>query len=275
MELFANVSWRNFWETSIEVEFSGSAQDQRLTRGGPTMGKAPGWSVDLSGGNAFQSPTRFSLSLEAAGDDDGGSRREVSGTLSLQASPRVSLQINPTFSESTTARQYVDTLAAGRAATFGQRYIFAAVDQRTFLMQFRASLVLKPDLTLDVYAEPFAASGRYRDHGELLAPRSRQLRLYGQEGTQVTAGPEGSLLVRDGSDTFALANNDFRELSFRSNVVLRWEYRPGSTFYAVWQQDRSNSARYARAGVSDLFDSLSAQGDNIFALKASFFWGGR
>jgi hypothetical protein len=239
------------------------------------MGTAPAWSLDLSGGNAFQSPTRFSVSLEAAGDDDGASRRELSGTLSLQASPRISLQISPTYSESTTARQYVDTLAGGRAATFGQRYIFAAVDQRTFLMQFRASLILKPDLTLDIYAEPFAASGRYRDHGELLAPRSRQLRAYGQEGTQVTAAPEGSLLVRDGSDTFVVANNDFRELSFRSNVVLRWEYRPGSTFYAVWQQDRSNSARYARAGVSDLFDSLSAPGDNIFALKASFFWGGR
>jgi hypothetical protein len=200
MELFANVSWRNFWETSIEVEFSGSAQDQRLTRGGPTMGKAPGWSVDLSGGNAFQSPTRFSLSLEAAGDDDGGSRREVSGTLSLQASPRVSLQINPTFSESTTARQYVDTLAAGRAATFGQRYIFAAVDQRTFLMQFRASLVLKPDLTLDVYAEPFAASGRYRDHGELLAPRSRQLRLHtarkGRRSPRARKGLCWSAMVR-------------------------------------------------------------------------------
>lgn len=275
VEVFANATWRNFWETSIEVQFSGAAQNQRLTRGGPTMGTPPGWSVDVGGGNAFQSPTRFYVSIEAEGDEDGGSRREASGTISMQASPRVSLQINPTYSESTTARQYVDTLAGGRASTFGERYIFATVDQRTLLMQFRASLILKPDLTLDVYAEPFAASGRYRDHGELLAPRGRELRRYGQDGTGVSPGPEGSLLVRDGAAAFAVANNDFRELSFRSNVVLRWEYRPGSTFYAVWQQDRSDSARYARARLADLLDSFSTPGDNIFALKASFFWGGR
>ena len=57
--------------------------------------------------------------------------------------------------------------------------------------------------------------------------------------------------------------------------MLRWEYRPGSTFYAVWQQDRFDARAYARAGFSDLLDTFSAPGDNIFALKASFFWGGK
>jgi len=270
-----DTTWRNFWETSIEVELSGAAQDQRLTRGGPSMGKARAWSIDLEGGNRFQSPKRIYLALQVAGDEDGGSEREVSGSLFLQASPRLALQLNPEYSVSTTARQYVDTLEGGRPATYGRRYVFATVDQRTLLTQFRASLVLKPDLTLDVYAEPFAASGRYRDHGELLVPRGRVLRRYGEEGTQMALNPDGTRTVRDGGSVFTIEDNDFRELSFRSNVVLRFEYRPGSTFYAVWQQDRSNSVRYARAGFSDLVDSLSARGDNIFALKASFFWGGK
>lgn len=275
VEARAQVTWRNFWETSLEVEFQGAAQDQRLTRGGPSMGKPRAWSIDLEGGNRFQSPKRIYVSLQAAGDGDGGSERDVSGSLSWQVSPRVSLQLNPEYEVSTTARQYVTTLDGGRAATYGQRYVFAAVDQRTLLTQFRASLILKPDLTLDVYAEPFAASGRYRDYGELLAPRSRALRSYGDDGTQIITNPDGTRTIRDGAAAFTIDDNDFRELSFRSNVVLRWEYRPGSTFYAVWQQDRSDSARFSRAGFSDLLDSLSARGDNIFAMKASFFWGGK
>ena len=239
------------------------------------MGRPRGWNIELEGGNRFQSPKRIYLSFEAAGDEDGSSGRGVSASLSWQASPRVSIQLNPEYEVSTTARQYVNTLSGGRAATYGQRYVFAAVDQRTLLTQFRASLILKPDLTLDVYAEPFAASGRYRDYGELLAPRSRALVTYGKEGTQLVTNPDGTRTIRDGAATFTIDDNDFRELSFRSNVVLRWEYRPGSTFYAVWQQDRSDSARFSRAGFSDLLDSLSARGDNIFALKASFFWGGK
>lgn len=61
---------------------------------------------------------------------------------------------------------------------------------------------------------------------------------------------DGSRTVRDGSSSFVLGNQDFRELSFRSNVVLRFEYHPGSTFYAVWQQDRADSAAYRRASSS-------------------------
>ena len=72
---------------------------------------------------------------------------------------------------------------------------------------------------------------------------------------------------------FTIGNNDFRKLSFRSNVVLRWEYRPGSTLYVVWQKDRADPAACARAGFSDLVDSISAKGDSIFAMKSSFFWG--
>jgi hypothetical protein len=239
------------------------------------MGTPRAWNLELEGGNRFQSPKRFYLSFEAAGDENGSSGRGVSASLSWQASPRVSFQLNPEYEVSTTARQYVDTFGGGRAATYGQRYVFAAVDQRTLLTQFRASLILKPDLTLDVYAEPFAASGRYRDYGELLAPGSRDLRVYGESGTDLTQNSDGTRTIRDGLSTFTIENNDFKELSFRSNVVLRWEYRPGSTFYAVWQQDRSRSAAYTRAGFSDVLDSLSARGDNIFAVKASFFWGGK
>ena len=271
----AQATWRNYWTTFLFMDVQGAAQDQRLTRGGPTMGTPPAWSVALSQGNAFQSPTRFFARVSLSGNEDGGSSISGSGSIAVQPSPRTSLSLNPRYSRSTTVRQYVDTLDSGRPMTYGQRYVFAAVDQDTMVMALRASLILKPDLTLDVYAEPFAASGNYRDYGELLATGSRQLRTYGQAGTSVTTNPDGSQTVQDGLDSFVIPENDFRVRSFRSNVVLRWEYRPGSTFYAVWQQDRSDSPAYARAGFSDLIDSRSAPGDNIFALKASFFWGGK
>ena len=77
-------------------------------------------------------------------------------------------------------------MGGGRPETYNRRYIFGVVDRTTLSAQFRFSYVFKPDLTLDVYAEPFAASGTYSDYGELPTSRGRDLRIYGTDGTTIT-----------------------------------------------------------------------------------------
>ena len=103
--------------------------------------------------------------------------------------------------------------------------------------------------------------------------RGRDLRMYGTDGTtHRRVSPDGSYRVTDGAATFTLSNRDFNVRSFRSNVVLRWEWRPGSTLYGVWQQNRASSVpKGEHVGVGDLFGSLSAPGDNIFAIKTTFW----
>jgi hypothetical protein len=84
--------------------------------------------------------------------------------------------------------------------------------------------------------------------------------------------PDGIRRVTDGASTFTLRNLDFNVRSFRSNVVLRWEWRPGSTFYLVWQQDRRISEGVGdRVGLGDMFRSLTAPGANFLAVKMSFW----
>ena len=81
---------------------------------------------------------------------------------------------------------------------------------------------------------------------------------------------DGSLKVADGASTFVLENEDFNVRSFRSNLVLRWEWRPGSMLFLVWQQDRSDEeALGLRASLGDMFGSLNTRGNHFFALKAS------
>jgi hypothetical protein len=127
-------------------------------------------------------------------------------------------------------------------------------------------------MNLDIYAEPFAASGRYYDYGELLEPQSRDRLKYGTSGSTITTNPDGSQTVNIGGSTFTLRNRDFNTLSYRSNVVLRWEWRPGSTLYLVWQQDRSGTDPIGTPiGVGDAFRSLTAPGANIFLVKSSFW----
>ena len=167
----------------------------------------------------------------------------------------------------------LQTLLGGRPETYGRRYIFGVVDRTTLSAQFRVSYTFKPDVTLDVYAEPFAASGQYTGYGEMALPREMNLRMYGTDGTTIVRLPDGSHQVTDGASTFSIANKDFNVRSYRSNVVLKWEWRVGSTLYVVWQQNRaSQTDEGSHVSAGDLFDSWSAPGDNIFAVKSTIWF---
>jgi len=137
---------------------------------------------------------------------------------------------------------------------------------------------LRPDVSVELYVRPFVASGRYYDFGQLKAARSRDLLHYGQDGTSIVRQSNSSYLVTDATGsggqpaTFTLPNRDFNVESVRSNFVVRWEYRPGSTLFVVWQQNREGfdeRGELVRAG--DLFRGYSNVGTNFFAVKANFW----
>jgi hypothetical protein len=247
----ATVTWPNFWTTVLSGVFNGRALDARLTRGGPLMETPKRWETSLELETSEAAETRGQLDLVYGRDEDGGVKFETNGTLTMQPAPQWQLSITPAYEREVNTQQYLTRLSGGTPATFGSRYVFANVDRSTFSTQVRMNYTFKPDLTLDFYGEPFAASGRFDHPGELAAARTR-LRI--------------PLAV-------ALPPRDFNVQSFRSNLVLRWEWRAGSTLYLVWQQDRaSEEALRQRVSVGDLFGSLGRPGDNFFAVKASFWF---
>ncbi|HYE86760.1 MAG TPA: DUF5916 domain-containing protein [Vicinamibacterales bacterium] len=267
-----NVTWLNYWTSSVQLSRDLATTSVSLTRGGPLMGRGPGWTTSVNFGNRASNRTRISGNVYYQNNEDGLDVKRVSATFSMRPGPRYQVSVSPYYDRVTEPQQYVSTLSGGRPETFHSRYIFAFIDRSTMSMEYRLGLTLRPDLNLDVYAEPFAASGHYYDYGELLAPRSRERLKYGTGGTALTVNADGSQLVTAGGSSFALRNRDFNTLSFRSNVVLRWEWRSGSTLYMVWQQDRSGTEILgSRVGIADAFRSATAPGPNIFLIKTSFW----
>jgi hypothetical protein len=268
-----SVTWLNFWTSSVTTTRLFRANDARLTRGGPLMQVPEGWSMSASFGNSVTAQTRFTGSAGATSNELGGMSRRASGTFSFRPGPRWQLSVAPSYDRLVDAQQYVSTLSGGRSETFGNRYVFAYIERSTFSTELRMGYTLRPDVNLDVYAQPFAASGRYYDYGELLRPSSLDRITYGQTaGSALELAANGDRTVTAGSSTFTLKNRDFNVRSFHSNVVLRWEWRPGSTMYAVWQQNRdARDAIGARVGLGDVFRSVRAPGSNIFLVKTSFW----
>lgn len=269
----ANFTWANYWTSSISVSRTLRTHDNLLTRGGPLMQKSHGWSVQLNAGNRNTSQTRLSGSTTIGGNEDGGSTHRVSVGLSFRPGPRWQLSTGP-FYERLTRAATVCVDAHPRAARDLQQPLHLRVHRSQHgVDRISHGLTVRPDMNLDVYAEPFAASGRHYDYGELLKPNVRDRLTYGTSpGTTMALLADGSRVVTEGASMFTLKNRDFNTLSFRSNVVLRWEWRPGSTLYLVWQQNRSSSqALGSHVGVGDMFNSLTAPGSNFFVVKTSFW----
>jgi hypothetical protein len=268
-----NITWPNFWTTELSGTINRRSQDQRLTRGGPSMEKAASWDASISIEGSEASRTRGDVELEYGRNEDGGLLFNASAGITMQPGSRWQLSIEPEYEREIDTQQYVAAVAGGGPATFGSRYVFAHIDRSTYSTQFRWTYVFKPDLTLDFYGEPFAASGRYSNIGELMAARSRQIRLYGTDGTTITTLDDGRRRVTDGAANFTLRNSDFNVQSFRSNLVLRWEWRAGSTLYLVWQQDgESELTAPDRVSARDMFSSMGRRGDTFFAIKVAYWF---
>ena len=265
-------TWRNFTRSAVFARFWPREQDDRATRGGPLMASPAGAMVEANFSSNPARRTTWYLGLSSGAWETDVWEGEVYAGLSLRPSARWELAISPSFGRSADSRQYIDALDGGSEATFGRRYIFATVERSRIATQFRFNYALHPDLTLQTYVEPFAASGRFLDFGELAAARSRDLRRYGEDGTTLTQMDGGDVEVTDGAASFTIDNRDFHSRSLRSTVVLRWEWRPGSTLFAIWQQDRGTAGSRGNAvGVADLWRAWSAEGDNVLAFKLRYW----
>jgi hypothetical protein len=271
----ARVTLHNFWNVSAGATLHRRALSDELTRGGPLMGTANAYTLSAQVSSRANVPTTWSARASYFDDEFGGWTTTAATGITIRPASRWQASVDPTYSRSVDTRQYVTTRPGGTAATFGQRYIFSFIERSTLSARFRLNYSLTPNFTIEGYAEPFAASGRFYNFGELPAARSRDMRLYGAPGTSttITKGTNGYSVV-DSAETFTLPALDFSRLSFRSNLVLRWEWRPGSTAFLIWQQSRQE---FGAAGElirpRDLLDATQAAGDNFFALKVSYWFG--
>jgi hypothetical protein len=265
------AQWSNFWFSRVQVSSNLRAQSDLQTRGGPLMAEAREWNVDGNFDSNFNNDTRYGASASVFGDELGGGGYRLGLRMVSRLSDRLEVTLSPRYASWESPRQYVETLDGGRQETFGSRYVFANVDRREVAAPVRANIGLSPDLSVELYAEPFAASGDYLSIGELEAPRVNDLLLYGED-IPALRQEDGSLLVEDGGEAFTIDNPDFHFLSFRSNAVLRWEWRPGSTLFLVWQQNRAASGSDGSAvGFDRLGDAVRAEGENVLAVKLTYW----
>lgn len=271
-ELSLEAQFPNFMSADLEIGARPRSLIDNATRGGPLFRVGSAWDVSGFLASNPNQTTQWSAHGFYFRSETGTWQYGLGAELQLQPRGRWSVSVEPGYERRVEARQYVAALGDGPAATFGTRYLFGIIERSQLSAQFRVNYSLTPDLSVELYAEPFAASGRFADIGELKAPRSNDLLIYGTEGSSLSRNARGDYFITVGSAAFALPNLDFNVRSFRSNVVVRWEWRAGSTLFFVWQRNRLAEER--QGSLVDPWDALrsfSAPGENFFAVKLSYW----
>ncbi len=157
------------------------------------------------------------------------------------------------------------------AATYGSRYVFAKLDQTTVSANLRINWSFSPTLSLQTFVQPLISAGGYTDLKELARPRSYDFARYGANYDRATGtvDPDGP----GPAPAFQVGNPDFNFRSLRGNAVLRWEYQPGSAFFLVWTQERTDAETLGDLQFGHSFDRLvSAKANNIFLAKVTKYF---
>jgi Domain of unknown function (DUF5916)/Carbohydrate family 9 binding domain-like len=222
----------------------------RVTRGGPGVLGNPGKNLWYNASTDSRKALSFFYFGGHWADTKNSSRHDINPGFNWRATSSMSLNMGLRYAINQDDSQWVanEDLAGG-----GRRYVFGRINQKTVSISTRFNYTMTPNLSLQVYAEPFVSAGSYANFKELIDGRADnyedRYRPYGYSGSP-----------------------DFNIRSFRTTNVLRWEYRPGSQLFLVWQQGKSDyleqgDFRFGR----DFSGVFSAPSRNVFLIKFSYW----
>jgi hypothetical protein len=226
--------------------------DDRVTRGGPGVvseGAPERWFWLYS-----DNRRRVSAGIEGSlgGDGHGSSWTALDPSVTVRPIPAVMFSLGVHYNGNRADSQWVNNITD--TAT---HYVFGRLEQTTASLTGRFNYTITPNLSLQLYAQPFVSGGSYGAFKEILDARSDDY------DSRYKPFPYSDAVY---------GNPDFNVKSFRTTNVLRWEYKPGSTLFLVWQQARENDLvpggfQFGR----DAHAIFGVPPHNVFLVKLSYW----
>lgn len=242
--------FKNFWVLSYVGGFTGTFYNDRIARGGPVMRRPKDWNsyIQLTSNQSkdFYASVGGRYRRDAAGEFS----TTLFTTLTYRPTGYLQLSISPTYMNEFQTDQYQGTGDFTGDAEVD--YLFSNGDYDILTTDFRLNWTFTPKLSLQTYIRPLIYSAKFSDFKTFEERRTFNFNSLGET---------------DASDF------DYRTL--QGNAVLRWEYRPGSTFFLVWQQEKEQflGAQSNFDPFNNAVDLLKTKPINVFLVKLSFWFG--
>ncbi|MBN1819947.1 MAG: carbohydrate binding family 9 domain-containing protein [Prolixibacteraceae bacterium] len=273
-----SVQFKNYWNASASFQYNGEQLFSTTMRGGPAL-KNPAYNtLQMSLLTNPQKKLTFQIFGEGNISLEKDYSKSVSTSLNIGFRPIDALRfdITPGMYLSNNELQYVTQ----KNYNSDMRYIFARIRQNTLNMSFRIDCSITPDFSIQYWGQPFIATGKYSDYKFIIDSKAKKtydrFQFYNQQ--QIGFNNQWNVFTIDdnidGITDYYINKPDFNVKTFLSNMVLRWEYLPGSTLYLVWSQSRN---AYVNNGSFDFTRDIKSlyhqPADNIFLVKLSYRFG--
>lgn len=260
----------NRWEVSLNEQYVFSDLATRLLRGGPAMKLSPFWQNGIIFNTDKSRRVSFKLHHISMLSTDGVTR-------SLMFEPGLTFRLGNhlyLMSEFNYTHNIDNLIYVGQVvATTGKQYLMAKIDQDTYNFVLRLNYNITPDISIQYYGSPFISSGKYSDFKRAADTRSKKLedRFHTFTNTEIFySDPDSRYYVSEG---YSFAKPDFSFREFRSNLVVRWEYLPGSTLYLVWENNRNSRENiYFSSLDKNMGELFGVTPTNVFMLKLNYWF---
>ncbi|KPK84997.1 MAG: hypothetical protein AMS27_08530 [Bacteroides sp. SM23_62_1] len=267
--------FHNYWNITAGIKRISTTLDSRILRGGPSF-KVPGnW--DLIFGLTSDTRKKFSASLNVLNQsfDDRSRSVNLVPALDYRISSALQVNLNASYLKNIDNHQYVTKVSSGD----NKHYLLSHLDQQTFGITLRMDYYITPDLSIRYYGSPFLSTGIYSGFKKVVSPEANDpdKRCYQYDGDELSYDQaERKYYVDenlDGLPDYSFNNPDFNFMQFRSNFVVRWEFKPGSNLYFVWTHDRTGFKNVSNESIGEGFSNLvKIYPDNIFLVKFNYWF---
>lgn len=269
VNISAGGEFLNSWFAQIDGQYKFRTIDERILRGGPAV-KMPdllelAYVLRTSSSKDLYFNVRGNYSKWSEGDS-------YSYTVNAQANYRpvsnLLFSLQSSFQKNVDDLQYLDRYSK----TGNHNYLLGRIDNRNLGLTFRIDLAINPEFTLQYYGSPFVSIGKYTNFKKVIDPLvadyNKRFRILNPE----VNGDNFNFVDAEAGFAHSITNPDFNFHQFRSNLVLRWEFRAGSALYLVWAQDRT---AFEQTGPFDFGKGFHKMADlfpkNIFMIKFSYW----
>jgi hypothetical protein len=257
-----NANFTNIWSFHTHLNYSHQIRDTRMLRGGPAVRFKHLWEHHVMLESDPRKILMGSLNFIYSWSAEKLKRAyEIRPGLTARVNQAFTISGSMAYAKNTDDMQYVATVPALQK----NNWVLAHINQETIDITLRLNYILTPELSIQYYGQPFYSRGLFSHFKEVTTPDAEQVadRCHQFTEAEWRYDSQSNRYNFKNDPDYSIDNPDFRVLSYRSNLVLRWEYKTGSALYCVWSQNRWDN-QYL------LPDLLNTQPDNIFLIKASY-----
>ncbi len=263
-KLHGYAQFNNLWSVHLNLKKQANIFDTRELRGGPKLYKDGFNDVELYiQSNAVKKLfVGFGPRIVFFSDN-------ISRTNYFTAYFR--WQLNNRFS--ITSRTIFDNTIDHHEYIRNTKYLVGTIDRNTISSTLRFEYYISPEISLQYYGNPYASTGKYENFREVADADNKSLNLR-YANLQGTLQPDNYYqLTKNGVPAYRIKNPDIKRQEFNSNLVGRWEFRPGSTLYLVWTNTRFEESNQLDQSIWKSFGNIwKVQSQNVFMVKFSYWF---